>query len=93
MKQNKTEILNSLTDLEKEVLDGIFDEGYALDNIDGDFMTWCGETGRRERGALGSLCKKGVLEKTDFGGSDDDFITVGAGFTKREIAQAIGREL
>lgn len=94
MEKNKMEILNNLTDLEKEVLIGIFYEGYALDDLDGsNFMTWSGETGKKERGALGSLCKKGVLEKTDFKGKDDDFIVVGEGFTKREIAAAVGYEL
>ena len=68
MNQNKMEILNNLTELEKEVIFNIFHEGYALDDLDDNFMIWCGETGRKERGALGSLCKKGIFRKTDFNG-------------------------
>ena len=90
MEQNNKEILNGLTDLEKQVILNMFHEGYATDNYDDNFMTWSGETGRQERGALSSLCKKGVLQKTDFNGDDDDFIVVGDNFTKRELAAAVG---
>lgn len=90
MEKSKMEILNNLTELEKEIIIQIFEEGYATDDYDDNFMTWCGETGRKERGALGSLCKKGVLRKTDFDGEDDDYIVVGDNFTKRELADIVG---
>lgn len=90
---NKTEVLNNLTELEKQVILNMFHEGYATDDYDDNFMTWSGETGREERGALGSLCKKGVLRKTDFPKGDDNYIVVGDEFTKRELAAAVGWEI
>ena len=57
---------------------------------EGRYFSERGETGRKERGALGSLCKKGVLRKTDFNGEDDDYIVVGDDFTKRELADIVG---
>lgn len=87
---NKQEILNSLTELEKNVIIGMFEEGFATDNPEDNFMTYGPIYGKRERGAFASLIKKGVVQMDDWGEDQPIFLT--NGFTKREVL-AVTKEL
>ena len=83
----KTEIIQNFTELEKSVLLDMFYEGFATDNIEDDFMSW-GVDGKQERGALASLVKKGVVCVEQDG--RDKPVYLANGFTKVEIAEAVG---
>lgn len=92
---NKKEILATLTEGEKALLTNIFDEGFAFDDLEENFMTW-GVDGKQERGVLSSLVKKGVVIVENWGRNEDGYIErpvfVADGFTKKELLEAIGYE-
>ena len=87
---NKEATLANLTDLEKNILWNMFEEGYALDDLEDNFMSW-GVDGKRERGALSSLEKKGVVSVGVDG--KDRPVYLDNGFTKTEVAAAIGYDI
>lgn len=78
---NKQETLANLTDLEKTVINNMFEEGFATDNPNDDFMSW-GVEGKQERGALASLVKKGVVTV------NDGEVWLTNDYTKREVLAA-----
>lgn len=51
----------TLTDLEKSVLRGMFNDGFAFDDLNETFITWGPIEGKRERGAQSSLEQKRVI--------------------------------
>lgn len=75
----KNETLETLTDLEKNVIINMFEEGFATDNPDDRFMSW-GVDGKQERGALASLVKKGIVWV-----EPDKSVYLDNGYTKREL--------
>jgi len=81
----KQETLASLTELEKIVIINMFAEGFATDNPDDRFMSW-GVDGKKERGALASLVKKGVVTVEDWGADKPVFLT--KDYTKRDVLSA-----
>lgn len=85
--KNKQEVLSNLTKLEKEVILNLISEGFALDDLDNDFMGY-GVDGNRERGAFSSLIKKGIFSVCVEG--DDHLIYLVNGFTKPEVFTAAG---
>ena len=82
---NKTETIANLTELEKTVIINMFNEGFATDNFDDNFMSW-GVDGKQARGALASLVKKGVVTVEDWGTDKPVFLT--KDYTKRELLTA-----
>ena len=65
--------MEKITQLEKEVLRQGIDYGFIFDDKDSDFLCW-GFTGARERGAVASLVKKGIL--TTYKTDDDTYIWI-----------------
>lgn len=62
----------TLTELEEKVLMIMLNDGYYFDNYgydDSGFLTY-GLDGKRERGALSSLVKKGIIEVDRFDGEE-----------------------
>ena len=78
--------LASLTDLEKQVITEMFDYGFAFDDLNSNFLCW-GVDGKRERGALASLVKKGIVSVEPDG--SDNPVFVRDGYTKRELLEAV----
>ena len=93
--EEKKNTLANLTDLEKQVIITMFDDGFAFDDLNENFMTW-GVDGKRERGALASLVKKGVVTVEDWGRNAEGYretpVFVAEGFTKRDLLDAVEYE-
>ena len=81
------EQLKKLTPSERVLLWNMFDEGFATDDWDNDFMSW-GVSGRKERGVLSSLVKKGIVNVGIDG--NDRPVYLCQGYNKREIADVVG---
>ena len=92
MKKTKEETLANLTNIEKQVICDMFEEGFALDDLNDSFMSW-GVDGKQERGALASLVKKGVVcvDPEDEDGYRPVYLE--DEYTKREVAEAVGYKL
>ena len=90
MNKNKKKTLAGLTKLEKTVIWNMFEEGFACDDYESNFMSW-GVDGKEERGALASLVKKGVV-CVEIDGHDRP-VYLANGYTKREVAAAVGYQL
>lgn len=71
-----------LTDLQKETLRNLFGYGFAFDDLDSSFICWGMPEGKRMRGTVPSLEKKGCLSVTH---SEDDTIVGTAKYTKRQL--------
>lgn len=76
-----------LTDLERAVIRDCLSYGFAYDNdVDerGSFVCW-GIDGRRERGALVSLHKKGVLSVFRDKQDGDTYVYAGKDYSVRDL--------
>ena len=73
-----------LTELEKQVLRDALADGFAFDDIDDPFITW-GIEGKRERGAVASLIKKGIIEVEECDG--DVWVVCANGVTITDIVE------
>lgn len=71
-----------LTELEKATLRQCFSYGFAFDDTDSNFLCW-GVEGKKERGALTSLNKKGVVSV--FVEDGDTYVYCGEGYTKEQL--------
>ena len=78
----KNETLANLTELEKTIIVNMFEEGFATDNPNDNFMSW-GVDGKEERGALASLVKKGIVTVENWGSDKPVFLT--KDYTKRDV--------
>lgn len=76
-----------LTELEKQVLKEALSDGFAYDGGNETFLTW-GFGGKRERGAVASLVKKGVLNIFKEGG--DVYVYCGEGLNIGDIEELAG---
>lgn len=78
-----------LTELEQRVLREALSEGFAYDGGNENFLCW-GFEGKRERGAVSSLIKKGILivEKVD----NDTMVFCGEGISLGDIEELAGKK-
>lgn len=76
-----------LTELEKQVLKEALSCGFAYDGGNETFLCW-GFVGKRERGAVASLVKKGVLNI--FTDSGDVYVYCGEGLNVGDIEELAG---
>lgn len=72
------------TELEKNTLKYLIEDGYAEDDMDCNFISYSDGIGKKERGALASLVKKGVVTV------DDDMVDLTKDWTKTELFEMLG---
>lgn len=79
-----TETEVHLTELEKATLRQCFSYGFAFDDTDSPFLCW-GVEGKKERGALTSLNKKGIVSV--YVDDGDTYVNCGEGYTKEQLIE------